>query len=59
MRFNGILKRFELIFGPIDLSSEIYRNLKQMRVLMCLTKFLSETLCLKYNDIVVVDFMVW
>ena len=59
--FNEVLKNFkcfELSFGPIDLSSEMYRNLKRMRVLMFLTKFLSETLCLKYNDIVVIDFTV-
>ena len=56
--FKGILKHFELSFGPIDLSSEMYRNLKRMWVLMFLTKFLSEVLCIKYNDIVVIDFMI-
>ena len=57
--FKGILKHFKLSFGPVDLSFEMYQNLKRMRVLMFLMKFLSEILCIEYNDIVVVDFIVW
>ena len=49
---------FKLSFGPIDLSSEMYRSLKRMWVLMFLTKFLSEVLCVNCNDIVVVEFTV-